>query len=437
MAGPDRALPLGLPGAVRGSSKRHSMPRVTAPQAGFYLLDIKCRPQPLPFVRVELEGDDDGPRGFFVPALPSTRYVLRVSGPAHLTVESTGIEHAGLRRISRLEARIRARRKKDRALTLSFGGKADLTPLISGAGPEGKELRKALKLIGNWGFSLTGDALQRTPGLLDEILPGRAPDAPPAAHRATPRTTPRPDGAPRFAMVLHLYYRDLWPEFERRLLSLDMPFHLIVTTTQEDAGFESAVRAAFPDAQIFVYENRGRDIGPFMQLLHDGHLDRFPLICKLHGKRSGVSGPRALFGTVWRRTNIADLIGTTDQVTSILARFEKNPKLAMIGSRRFRLPNAHIGDEGAWAENRETTLGLAADLGIAPTDFRLDFFAGTMFWARRETLDALRGLGLTLEDFPAETGAVDGELAHALERLFGALPYRDGMTVEDTSIMIE
>lgn len=404
------------------------MPRVTVPQAGSYLLEIRRHPQPLPFVRMEAETEDGMQRAFFVPALPLTRYVLRVAGPTHITVKSTGVESAALRPLSRLETRIRIRRKKDRALALPLAKETDLIPLINGAGREGKELHKALKLIRNWGFSPASDNLQRTPGLLDNILP----DAAPVSTASAPA-----EGAPRFAVVLHLYYRDLWPEFESRLLSLGVPFHLIVTTTQKDPGFENAIRAAFPDAQVVVYENRGRDIGPFVQLLHEGYLDRFPLLCKLHGKRSGISGPRALFGTVWRRTNIADLIGTDEQVKSILARFETEPKLAMIGSPRFRVPNDHIRAEGAWAENRKMTLHLAAKLGIADEDFRLDFFAGTMFWARRETLNFLRELGLTLDDFPSETGAVDGELAHALERLFGAAPHRDGMTVENAPIMIE
>ncbi len=404
------------------------MLRVTVPKAGSFLLKIRRQPQPLPFVRMELETEDGKKRAFFVPALPLSRYVLNVSGPARLTVEGTGLESAKLRRLPPLRARILTRRKKDRALALPLAEGACLIPLINGVGPEGKELSKSLKLIRNWGFSLTSDNLQRSPGPLDNILPD-----PPKA----PATSPPAGTTPRFAVVLHLYYRDLWPEFESRLLSLDEPFHLIVTTTQKDRGFENAVRAAFPDAQILVYENRGRDIGPFMQLLHDGYLDRFPFICKLHGKRSGESGPRALFGTVWRLTHIADLIGTKEQVKSILARFEADPRLGMIGSPRFRVPNEYIGPEAAWAKNREMTLHLAAKLGIAEEDFRLDFFAGTMFWIRREALNAVRELGLTLDDFPLETGTVDGELAHALERLFGAIPHRDGMTIEDASIMIE
>ena len=45
-----------------------------------------------------------------------------------------------------------------------------------------------------------------------------------------------------------------------------------------------------------------------------------------------------------------------------------------------------------------------------------------MFWIRQQALTLLRELNLTLADFPDENGAIDGQLEHALERVFGAAP---------------
>ncbi len=192
----------------------------------------------------------------------------------------------------------------------------------------------------------------------------------------------------------------------------------------------TCARPTFPSAEIHVYENRGRDIGPFIQLLYEGHLDAHPFLCKLHGKRSGTEGPRALFGEVWRRTNVADLIGSTDQVEKILDRFETTRHIGMIGSPRFRLPNEFIEHRSAWGDNRDATLAFASRMGLTPENFRLDFFAGTMFWIRQEALTPLRKLDLTLADFPDENGAMDGEFQHALERALGAIPQCAGMFLD-------
>jgi lipopolysaccharide biosynthesis protein len=112
--------------------------------------------------------------------------------------------------------------------------------------------------------------------------------------------------------------------------------------------------------------------------------------------------------------------------------FAGDATIGMIGSPRFRLaaPTAERSD--GWGRNRAATLALAERIGIAPASFSLDYFAGSMFWVRRSVLDPVRKLGLTIADFPEESGARDGELQHAFERLFGALPALSGMRLAET-----
>jgi lipopolysaccharide biosynthesis protein len=81
--------------------------------------------------------------------------------------------------------------------------------------------------------------------------------------------------------------------------------------------------------------------------------------------------------------------------------------------------------------NEATTLALAGRMGIPPAAFHLDFFAGTMFWARPAALAPLRDIGLRLADFPAGAGPDDGALQHAVERLFSASVAKADMKVED------
>jgi lipopolysaccharide biosynthesis protein len=213
---------------------------------------------------------------------------------------------------------------------------------------------------------------------------------------------------------------DLWPEFEALLEAIDRPFHLILTLTRPDTALAARVQTRFPGAEIIVYDNRGRDVGPFIQLLREGRLEPFDLICKLHGKKSGSSGPRMVLGEIWRQASAFDLIGSRDMVDRIIAKFEHSPDTQMIGSRRFRLPNEWKGDEAAWGRNRAMILNLLETMGM-PSSSRLDFFAGTMFWVRRSALEPLIRLDLPLAVFPEEASQQDGTLQHALERVLGMI----------------
>jgi lipopolysaccharide biosynthesis protein len=382
-------------------------PPVLAEQPGRYVLTIAGAAGS--FSRLTVTPGDGPPLSVLVPT--ARRYLVTVhQAPVHLAfdppVVSVGICPArpidALRGLER--ARVAAR------LALAVGGTLTIRPLLHGEGKARRDMLHALRLLTAWGFGVASRNLQNTPGLFDLPTDELPAAKPPSAAQA------------RFVVALHLFYPALWPEFAAHLAAIATPFRLIVTTPIGDPTFHAAIRARFPDATIAVMANRGRDIGPFLQLLHDGHFDRDDLICKLHGKQTAPAGHRALFGHVWRRVSLIDLAGSEAVVARILATFDRDATIGMIGSPRFRLPDGRSSIDAAWGINREATLALAERVGILPADFRLDYFAGSMFWVRRPVLDPVRTLGLTIADFPPETGARDGELQHACERLFGALP---------------
>jgi lipopolysaccharide biosynthesis protein len=389
---------------------------------GVYVLLIRREEAAWPFLYIDVEGTGSVARRIAVPALSRTYYLLRVpSPPFRLICQS---KHVGFFQLHRIGFRdlfvlIRARRK-DWRFQMNMGEGVTLVPLLRGFGYQGRKLARSMKVLKQWGF---GPSTRNLNNALSEQPTSRDADTSLRPVQNTAET-------PEFAVVLHLYFRDLWSEFEFYLRRIRHSFHLIITTTENDASFEKSVHKSFPDAEILVLENRGRDIGPFIQVVLEGRLDRFDYFCKLHGKRSGADGPRAMLGEVWRKAALLDLMGSEHQVTRILKRFHSVPNLGMIGSSRFRLPNEFIQHRNAWGANKANTLRLASQLGIEPEDFRLDFFAGSMFWARKAVLQPLRALNLSITDFPIENGTLDGEIHHALERLLGAVPGTIGMLLE-------
>jgi lipopolysaccharide biosynthesis protein len=395
---------------------------VGASGPGTFIVEVTSGDRNPHFLSMAVAAGGNPRTSVLVPAVSRTLYRLDVAnGPVSLFFDAREVGAVRLRRVRLLDFwRLIHRKKIVRRLQTTIADGVQFMPLLTATGREGRTLSRSMRLLTGWGFGLGSSNLQATPDLF-------------ASHQIVDDTPPRlaamTSEPPIFAIVIHLFYRELWPQFELYLRRLKCPFHLIVTTTEEDKPLSDRICSLFADPEVLVYENRGRDVGPFLQLLHDGRLDGFDFICKLHGKRTKAAGPRSLLGQVWRTATLVDLLGSDEQVQHILSRFRTEPHIGMIGSARFRVPNGSIQLKAPWGENKEGTLKLAARLGIARGDFRLDFFAGTMFWLRREVLAPLRELNLTLADFSDNIRA-DGDLPHAIERLFGALPQRVGMRLE-------
>ena len=72
-----------------------------------------------------------------------------------------------------------------------------------------------------------------------------------------------------------------------------------------------------------------------------------------------------------------------------------------------------------WHQNFLPARDLARRMGLELTAGHvIDFPSGSMFWARPAALKPILGLGLRIEDFPAESGQLEDTLAHVIERLF-------------------
>ncbi len=275
-----------------------------------------------------------------------------------------------------------------------------------GPKPERKRFTTFTQHMFNLGVALDGHLVMSHPELLEGWAPIEGAKSP-----APPGSTPVA------AIVAHVYYEDTWPDIAGVLKRLTIPFHLIVTTVPGRDRLVGAVASNFPDAEVILTENRGRDVRPFLELLEAGRLDRYRYICKVHGKKSNDGGRISYLGALWRRRLLFDLLAGPGIAKSIVRAFETDPSLGIVGPRAFRLPSETSPLELSWGKTCPRVLELAAKMGVAADKFRLDFYSGTMFWARPEALRPLRELRLC-RAFPEEQGLLDGGLEHATERLF-------------------
>ncbi|HEX9167608.1 MAG TPA: rhamnan synthesis F family protein [Roseiarcus sp.] len=296
----------------------------------------------------------------------------------------------------------------------------DFSLFCYGVRPERKRFTTFNQHMFNTGAALDGRLVTTHP----ELLQGWAPIE--GAKPLAPLTS-----APSAAVVAHIYYEDTWPDIAGVLKRLTIPFDLIVTTVPERDRLVTAVARDFPHAEVIVTENRGRDVRPFLELLEAGRLDRYRYVCKIHGKKSNDGGRISYLGALWRRRSLFDLLAGPGIAQAIIRVFEADASVGIIGPRAFRLPSQSSPLEPSWGKTRPRVLELAAKMGVASNEFRLDFYGGTMFWARPEALRPLRNLKLA-RAFPDEQGLLDGGLEHATERLFTTSAVVAGFALADS-----
>jgi lipopolysaccharide biosynthesis protein len=225
----------------------------------------------------------------------------------------------------------------------------------------------------------------------------------------------------RIAVVLHLYYTDLWPEFEKAISSISEPFDLFVTLTSRDIEVEVRVQKAFPQAQLLHFENRGRDILPFVVLINSGVLFRYELVCKLHTKRS----LHRVDGDHWRQVLVDGILGGQNLVHCIVEAFDGDPDLGIVvtDGQLYGLDQSH------WDGNLKRLRSLGPKIGIADIPDCSLFPGGSMYWIRPFLLRQIGALRLSPEDFELEPLPADGTTAHGVERLLGLICHDAGMRI--------
>jgi len=232
----------------------------------------------------------------------------------------------------------------------------------------------------------------------------------------------------KIAVLCHLFHLDLADEFIGYFNHLPVKYDLFITTT---VGQEITIKKLFegkiPNATIKVvpFENKGRDIKPFFELLSASLLN-YDLVCKVHSKKSDFNYNLL----TWRKYLLDQLLGNTLIVKRIISEFSQNKQLGLVWPVAFPYL-VYLGMDKGWGshwskvKNYQFAAKCFPELQI--DDFGEDFAfpAGSMFWFRPAALETL--IKKTSElNFEVENNQIDGTLAHAMERLFGMIANRAG-----------
>ena len=233
------------------------------------------------------------------------------------------------------------------------------------------------------------------------------------------------------AVHLHIFYKDMWPQFKYYLSSLNGTEHdLYVTLIKEDPKLEKEIHSAFPEAVIWHVPNCGYDIGPFFYFLRHIDLGRYDYILKLHGKnekRYCITRVNGLYLTreIWNRLLYRALLGSPKIVKNNLKIMAENPQVGLISSRYL------ITDNPCYYHKQKTEIkNILQKMGLTDMPKRIKFVAGTMFLIRTRILRPLLDAGYDINSFkPSDIHVHDGTLAHTMERVLGAVTIAQGYRI--------
>jgi hypothetical protein len=159
------------------------------------------------------------------------------------------------------------------------------------------------------------------------------------------------------------------------------------------------------------------DVVPFITAAKTFEFHNYRVVLKLHTKNNRTELGRA-HGALFS----ALLLGSARLVTSIVEAFNKDPNLLLVG------PNDLYRSAHYMMYNNRAVLGELCELvGLSTDPVNWGFFAGTMFWIRGSRLapliehhDGIESLASKYGPSKDRTGR-DGSVAHAMERIWGAL----------------
>jgi lipopolysaccharide biosynthesis protein len=223
------------------------------------------------------------------------------------------------------------------------------------------------------------------------------------------------------AVILHLYYPDLWPEMKSYISNLGGKADLFISLAKNfPIQLLKEIERDHPEVCFFAYENRGRDILPFLKVFKEIKDFGYLYICKIHSKKS----PHMRYGSLWRNTLLFSLLGSPERILLVKDIFERDEGVGIIMPK-----NANLCYKDFIGFNENMVISKLKELGLN-FDHEFNFPSGSMFWFRPAALFPLLDLNLADIDFEDEKGQLDGTLAHAVERLFCVVLKKSGYKTE-------
>ncbi len=231
---------------------------------------------------------------------------------------------------------------------------------------------------------------------------------------------------------VHIYYAKMWEELREKVAYVsEFPFELFVSLTENNSENErltSDILAVYPKAKIEIVPNKGYDIAPFIHVINQVNLDDYSYIVKLHTKRdlvehSALINNFLMDGSRWR-SYLLSIVSSREVFKQQLDYLENNQACGMLSDFRLIVASSRY--------DKEASQKLQAFLDESHISIdKFSYVAGTMFIARASLFRALQKFAFSFDDFDEVNTKREGQFAHVLERLLGAIVYAQGFSICD------
>lgn len=230
------------------------------------------------------------------------------------------------------------------------------------------------------------------------------------------------DANKTIAIVIHVHYYDIFISIMERIKTLDVKFKLYITTSKLNyVALCDYFRPRVYNVTIACYENRGRDVLPFIKILNQVKLSHKYLL-KIHTKKSPH---RDQDGSAWREKMLDELLDKKI-IENINMLFDKYP-IGLIGPENYIYS---IKDKSYC--NRRNIKKMAKKMKFNSNIDNEFFVGGTMFYASVDALQPILELQLEDNQFEQEPLPLDGSNAHVVERIFGISVAKKKLLLVDT-----
>jgi lipopolysaccharide biosynthesis protein len=234
----------------------------------------------------------------------------------------------------------------------------------------------------------------------------------------------------KICVQVHLYYLELIDEIISNLNYIPFPFHCYISSDTDEKidiikdEFNNKCKNAIL-IDVRKFENKGRDIAPFLEQMRDD-INKFDYLLHIHTKKTITSNG---YGDDWRKYLYKYLLGNTENIYYIFNEFFSDEKLGLIFPKTY----PPIIEQMVWGTDIEQAkqnvdevlkkVGVSIELYEKP-----EFPAGNMFWARIKSIKKMFAANIKQNDFPAEENQHDMTLAHAIERAWVYIAKSEGYT---------